>query len=150
MADQSVAAPAPATVPDDLLDLLTSDRLGHVAALRDDGTIAQYLMWIDWDGGHVLTSSPLDSRKGRHWQRNPNVTLSVVDRDDPWRFLIIRGRVTGTRPDDGLAFIDKMSLRYTGAAYRNRDWPREVFEITPDHVVASRGRRGWRPPASDA
>lgn len=148
MTERSVAAPA--TVPDDLVDLLTSDRLGHVAALRDDGSIAQYLMWIDWDGEHVLTSSPLGSRKGQNWRRDPRVTLSVVDRDDPWRFLIIRGRVTATRPDDDLAFIDKMSLRYTGSAYRRRDMAREVFEITPEHVTAARGRAGWRPPTPDA
>jgi len=141
---------APATVPDDLLDLLTSDRLGHVSALRPDGTIAQHLMWIDWDGEHVLTSSPLGSRKGEHWRRDPQVTLSVVDREDPWRYLVIRGRVTEMRPDEGLAFIDKMSLRYTGSAYRRRDMDREVFVITPEHVTASRGRGGWKPPTPDA
>ena len=132
---------APPVVPDDLLDLLTSDRLGHVSAVRPDGSVAQYLMWIDWDGEHVLTSSALGSRKGRHWRRDPQVAVSVVDRDDPWRFLVIRGRVTAMRPDDGLAFIDKMSQRYTGSPYRWRDAPREVFVITPDHVTASGSRR---------
>jgi hypothetical protein len=42
-----------------------------------------------------------------------------------------------------------MSLRYTGAAYMRRDAPREVFVITPDHVVASRGRRAWKPASPD-
>jgi PPOX class probable F420-dependent enzyme len=132
--------PAPPVVPDDLVDLLTSDRLGHVSAVRPDGSVAQYLMWIDWDGEHVLTSSALGSRKGRHWRRDPQVAVSVVDRDDPWRFLIIRGRVTAIRPDDGLAFIDKMSERYTGSPYRWRDSDREIFVITPDHVTPSGGR----------
>jgi PPOX class probable F420-dependent enzyme len=140
---------APATVPDDLLDLLTSDRIGHVSSLRRDGSIAQHLMWIDWDGEHVLTSSPVGSRKGANWRRDPHVTLSVVDRDDPWRLLVIRGRVTDTRPDEGLAFIDKMSLRYTGQPYRRRDMAREVFVITPEHVTAMRGRSGWKPPTPD-
>jgi PPOX class probable F420-dependent enzyme len=129
-------------VPDDLVDLVTSDRLGHVSAVRADGGIATYLMWIDWDGEHVLTSSAVGSRKGAHWRRNPQGSVSVVDRDDPWRFLIVRGRVTDIRPDEGLVFIDKMSQRYTGGPYRFRGAEREIFEITPDHVVASRGGRG--------
>ena len=129
-------------VPDDLVDLVTTDRIGHVSAVRDDGGIATYLMWIDWDGEHVLTSSMVGSRKGAHWRRNPQAALSVVDADDPWRFAIVRGRVTDIYPDVGLAFIDKMSERYTGGPYRFRGSEREIFVITPNHVTASRGRRG--------
>lgn len=128
-------------VPDDLLDLLTTNHLGHVSSLRPDGAIATHLMWIDWDGEHVLTSSPLGSRKGRNWRANPQASVSVVDPADPWRFVIIRGQVTDIRPDQNLAFIDKMSQRYVGAAYFRRDFEREVFLITADHVRASRGRR---------
>jgi PPOX class probable F420-dependent enzyme len=129
------------TVPEDLAYLLTTDHIGHVASIRPDGTIATHLMWVDWDGEHVLTSSPVGSRKGSNWRANPHASVSVVDRDDDWRNVIVRGRVTEIRPDTDLEFIDRMSQRYTGAPYRRRDWQREVFVITPDHVTASRG--GW-------
>jgi PPOX class probable F420-dependent enzyme len=127
-------------IPEDLVDLLITNVVGHVSALRRDGSIAQYLMWVDYDGEHVLTSSPLGSRKGEHWRRNPNVTLSVKDKTDDWRYLIIRGRVVDFRPDKDLAFIDRMSMRYTGQPYRRRGFEREVFVIEPDHVQAARGR----------
>lgn len=128
-------------IPSDLIDLLTGKVVAHVSALRPDGTIAQYLMWVDYDGERLLTSSPIGSRKGEHWRRNPNVTLSVVDRSNDWRYLVIRGRVVDRRPDEGLAFIDKMSMLYTGRPYYFRNRPREVFVIEPDHVIASHGRR---------
>ena len=128
-------------IPEDLTELLTSNVLAHVVAPRRDGTMAAYVMWVDYDGQHVLTSSMVGSRKAANWRRNPYVTLSVVDRSDDWRFLIIRGRVVETRPDEGLAFIDKLSLRYTGGPYRFRERAREIFVIDPDHVVASGGRR---------
>jgi PPOX class probable F420-dependent enzyme len=128
-------------VPDDLVYLLTSDRVGHVTSIRPDGSIATHLMWIDWDGRHVLTSSPVGSRKGKNWRANPQASVSVVDADDPWRSVIVRGRVTDIQPDQDLAFIDKMSLRYVGAPYFRRGSEREIFYITPDHVRASRGRR---------
>ncbi|MGH2358275.1 MAG: pyridoxamine 5'-phosphate oxidase family protein [Candidatus Limnocylindria bacterium] len=127
-------------IPEDLVYLLTTNVLAHVSALRRDGSMAQYLMWVDYDGQHVLTSSFVGSRKARNWSRDPRVTLSVVDKSDDWRFLIIRGRTIGTRPDEGLAFIDKMSMRYTAGPYRRRDAEREIFMIEPDWVRASRGR----------
>jgi PPOX class probable F420-dependent enzyme len=134
---------AHATVPDDLVYLLTTDHIGSVSAIRADGGIAAYFMWIDWDGKHVLTSSPVDSQKGRNWRANPHISVSVVDHYDDWRFLVMRGRVVDIRPDVDLALIDRMSQRYTGAAYRRRDSAREIFVIELEYVKAGRG--GWLP-----
>ncbi|HEY5520766.1 MAG TPA: pyridoxamine 5'-phosphate oxidase family protein [Candidatus Limnocylindrales bacterium] len=131
------------TIPEDLLYLLTSDHIGSVSSLRRDGSIATNLMWIDWDGEHVLTSSPVGSRKAANWRANPQVSVSVVDHYDDWRFVIVRGRVVDIRPDVDLEFIDRMSMRYTGAPYRRRENPREVFVIEPVNVRAGRG--GWLP-----
>lgn len=128
------------TIPEEFQDLVTSNALGHVSAIRADGSIAQYLMWIDYDGKHLLTSSVVGSRKAAHWKRNPAVTISAVDRSNDWRFVIARGRVVSVRPDEGLAFIDKMSQRYTGGPYRKRDVQREVFVIEIDHLIARGGR----------
>lgn len=129
------------SIPDDLLDLVTTDRVGIVSSIRADGSIATYTMWIDWDGEHVLTSSPIGSSKGRNWRRNPQASVAVVDRDDAWRFVIIRGPVTEIRPDVGLEFIDRMSLRYVGAPYFRRHVEREIFVITPDSIRTGKG--GW-------
>jgi PPOX class probable F420-dependent enzyme len=128
------------TVPDELVDLLTTNVLGHVSCLTPAARIATNVMWVDYDGEHVITSSPVGSRKGRNWRRNPQAAVSVVDREDPWRFVEVSGRVTDIYPDEGLAFINKMSERYTGRPYQ-RPGEREVFVITPDRVRASTGRR---------
>jgi PPOX class probable F420-dependent enzyme len=133
--------PEISTIPDDLLELVTTDRIGSVSWVRADGSIATHLMWIDWDGEHILTSSPVASVKGQHARRDGHVSVSAVDRDDPWRYVIVRGHVTDIQPDDDLAFIDKMSLRYTGSPYYRRGFEREIFIITPDHI--SIGRGGW-------
>ena len=98
-------------------------------------------MWIDYDGEHLLTSSRLGSAKGRAFRSDPRVSVSVVDPDDPWRYVEISGRVTDIRPDTDLAFIDKLSRRYTGQDYRFRDSEREIFVITPDRIRTSTGRR---------
>jgi PPOX class probable F420-dependent enzyme len=127
-------------IPADLEYLLTGDVVATVAAHRSDGSIAQYQMWVDFDGEHVLLSSAVGSRKSANWQRDPRVTLSVIDHQDPWRFLVIRGRVVDVRRDEGLATIDRLSQRYVGQHYRRRDVDREIFVVEPDFVQSRYGR----------
>lgn len=128
------------TIPDDLVDLLTTDVVASVAAHRPDGSIAMYQMWVDYDGSNVLLSSAVGSRKSANWKKDPHVTVSVVDHADPWRSLVIRGRVVDIWPDENLASIDRLSQRYVGTPYRRRDLEREIFVIEPDAVNGRRGR----------
>lgn len=130
----------PARIPDALVDLVTSDVLGHLVTVRPDGALAPAIVWVDHDGERLLFNSQVGSRKGRNVRANPNVAVSVVDHRNPFRYLAMRGRLTGIRPDEGLEHIDRLSARYTGRPYGLRSRPRETFEITLDHVGASEGQ----------
>jgi PPOX class probable F420-dependent enzyme len=132
-----------AEIPADLLDLVTSDVVGHVAFVAPDGSLRTVILWVDFDGDHVLTSSPVGSFKGRAWRRDPRAAVSVVDHNDPWRALSISGRVVDIVPDEGLAFINKLSQRYVGRTYSYAG-SREIFTIEIERVRASRGRGGRR------
>ena len=82
----------------------------------------------------------MGSKKGRALRARPQVCVSIVSTKTPWRWLSLSGRVVEIRPDEGLAFIDRMSVKYTGQAYQRRK-PREVFVIEIDRV----GHSGsWR------
>jgi len=127
-------------IPEELAYLLRTNVVAHVSLAAADGTLVTHVMWVDYDGEHILTSSPTTSYKSRALRRRPHVAVSVVDPADPWRRLSISGRVTEIHDDEGLAFIDLLSQRYTGTAYQ-RPGPREIFVITPDRVRAFPGRR---------
>lgn len=127
-------------IPAGLVYLLTTNVPAHVTLLKADGSLVTHIMWVDYDGEHVLTSSPTSSYKSRAFRERPQVAISVVDPADPWRRLSISGRVTAIRPDDGLAFINLLSGRYLGTRYA-RPGAREIFVITPDRVRAREGRR---------
>ncbi|HYI21047.1 MAG TPA: pyridoxamine 5'-phosphate oxidase family protein, partial [Candidatus Limnocylindrales bacterium] len=117
------------------------DHIGHVSWTRRDGSMAGCLMWIDWDGNQLLTSSPVGTAKGKAWRRDPHVLVSTVDRADDWRYVRVSGRVTEIRPDVDLVFIDRMSERYLGSPYGRRSGAREIFVITPDEIQFGHG--GW-------
>lgn len=127
-------------IPEELAYLLQTNVLAHVSLTAADGSIVTHVMWVDFDGEHVLTSSPTTSHKSRALRTRPQVAVSVVDAANPWRRLSITGRVTQIHADEGLAFINRMAQRYVGGSYPRSD-PREVFVITPDRVRAFEGRR---------
>ena len=127
-------------IPEELTYLLRTNVVAHVSLTQADGSLVTHVMWVDYDGEHILTSSPTSSYKSRALRERPNVAVSVVDPADPWRRLSISGRVTEIRNDEGLAFINTLSQRYVGAPYP-RPAPREIFVVTPDRVRAFMGRR---------
>ncbi|HEX5466971.1 MAG TPA: pyridoxamine 5'-phosphate oxidase family protein [Candidatus Limnocylindrales bacterium] len=128
-----------ATIPEDLSYLLTTNVPAHLTAVAADGSLVTYVVWVDYDGQHILTGSPVGSAKGRRFRKRAQVALSVVDPNDPWRRLSISGRVVDIQPDEGLALTNKLSQRYTGSPYPRPD-EREVFAIEPDRIRAFRGR----------
>lgn len=133
--------PAPVDlIPAELLDLLTGSSLGHVTVVTPRGVLITHIMWVDYVEGRVLTSSQVGSAKGRALRADPRIAVSVVDSANPWRWVSVSGRVVEIRPDINLAFIDKMSRRYTGRDYMVRDMEREIFVIAPVRVRSATGR----------
>jgi general stress protein 26 len=122
-----------ASIPPELLDLFAEPALGHVSYTTEAGLIVPFPMWVDYDGALILTSSPVDSKKGRALRVRPRVGISIVSTGNPWSWLSISGHVVTIRPDEDLAFIDRMSRKYVGQAYQRRT-PREIFEIEIDRV----------------
>ncbi len=124
---------AATTMPADLLDVFREPALGNLAYLNARGQLVAFPMWVDYDGAHVLTSSAVGSRKGKSLRERPQVAVLIVSTTDPWHWLSVSGRVVRIEPDENLAFIDRMSQKYTGQPYQRRT-PREIFTIEIDRV----------------
>jgi PPOX class probable F420-dependent enzyme len=127
-------------VPAELVDLLTGSTLAHITVITPKGALATHIMWVDYQDGRVLTSSRVGSAKGRALRTDPRISVSVVDRANPWRWVSVSGRVVEIRPDTELAFIDELSRRYTGRDYMMRTMEREIFVIEPERVRSATGR----------
>ena len=124
------------TIPEALRDLLDEPALAQVSYLNRKGQIVTYPMWVDFDGEHLVVSSPVGSRKGKAFRERPQVAVSIVSTKNPWHWLSVSGRVVDIQPDHNLEFIDRMARKYTGSDYQRRT-QREIFKITPDRVSSS-------------
>ena len=99
------------TIPEALRDLFDEPALAQVSYLNRKGQIVTYPMWVDFDGEHLMVSSPVGSRKGKAFRERPQVAVSIVSTKNPWHWLSVSGRVVDIQPDDNLEFIDRMSRK---------------------------------------
>jgi PPOX class probable F420-dependent enzyme len=116
--------------------------------INPDGSPAATPVWIDVDGDQVLVNTAIGRRKERNARRDPRVALGFVDRDDPYTWIEIRGRVMefveGEAADDS---IDRLSNKYLGLEqYANRapGERRVILRIEPT-FVNFRTEAGSRP-----
>ena len=119
-------------------ELLEGKNFAHVSTLKKDGSVRNVVIWVDVDDdGNVL----LNSAEGRAWpkalRRDPRVTVTVHNQDDPYEYVEIRGRVVGENADQRANdHIDAMERKYRGGEkYPLKDGERRVvFTVKPDRV----------------
>ena len=125
------------TIPEKFLDLFQRKAFASLATLMPDGRPQVTPVWCDFDGSHVIVNSAKGRRKDLNMRAEPRVSLAIVDPDNPYRYLEVRGRVVGVTETGADAHIDKMAKKYLGAErYPNRQ-PGEVrvlYKIKPEHV----------------
>jgi PPOX class probable F420-dependent enzyme len=83
-------------------------------AANRDPAFASNPGWFDWDGEHVKISQTKVRQRCRNMNREPQIALSLVDPENPYRYLEIRGEVTRIDEDPNLDFINSMAKKYLG------------------------------------
>jgi PPOX class probable F420-dependent enzyme len=129
-----------ASIPATHTDLFKKRAFAHLATLNADGTPQVTPVWVDWDGTHLLVNTARGRVKDRNLRRNPHVALSIIDPDNPYRYLGIQGRVTNITETGADAHIDKMAKKYLDKdkyPFRAPGEERVLVSIEPEkvHVV---------------
>ena len=127
-----------ASLPDSHLDLLGGTAFAHLGTVMPDGTPQITPVWVDHDGDDVLVNTATGRRKTRNVRRNPRVGVSVLDPDDPYRYLSVRGEVTDLETEGAVEHIHELSRRYTGSDYGDVEaeaGERVILRIRPEAVV---------------
>ncbi len=115
------------TLPDRLRAYLDQPHFATIATLDPDGSPRQAVVWYTLDGDELVINSALGRRWPTNLLRDPRVALSVLDRDDGYRWVGLSGRVTVV--DDqptAQADIATMARRY------HADEPREAERLIHD------------------
>ena len=116
----------------DVRSVLDGTPLAHLASVLPDGAPHSVPVWIGTEGDHIAILTGPGSRKARNLRRDPRVALSLTPADNPFRPVIVRGRVVEWLTGDAAwEIVDRISTKYTGGPY-SRDEERVVALIRPD------------------
>jgi PPOX class probable F420-dependent enzyme len=113
---------------------------GVLATLNPDGSPQTSVVWVGRDGDDVLISSAAGRRKDLNLRLDPRASLTVIDQNDPQRYIEVRGLATVTE-DLGRTLAVELAEKYegSGAGQEYLDLPPEVVRVvirlTPVKVV---------------
>jgi PPOX class probable F420-dependent enzyme len=102
---------------DDQKALLKGRNFGVVSTADDHGRLQTSVVWVDTDGEHVVFNTKKGRAKERNLRVHPEVSISVWDSEDPYRYFEVTG--TAELDDDGADdHINDLSHRYSGRDFR--------------------------------
>ena len=125
----------PEAIPDKYTDLFKKPAFANLATIMPDGSPQVTPVWCDYDGKHVLFNTAEGRLKDRNLRRDPRVALSIMDPENPYRYLQIRGRVVDVTKKDADQHIDKMAKKYLNKdkyPFRKPGEVRVIFKIEPE------------------
>jgi len=126
-----------AEIPEGAKRLLDEPQLAHFVTLMKDGSPQVTPVWVTHDGTHVIVNTAEGRQKPRNLRRDPRVAVSVVDRENPFRYVLVRGRVSDIiGGEEAWQSIEALSQKYNGRAYPRREGEeRLLIKIDPEHVT---------------
>src|SRR5580698_6410182 len=104
---------------DEIKALAKAKNVAVLTTLMPDGQPQSQVMWVDADDDHVLINTEVHRQKFRNVERDPRVTVTIIDAETAYHYAEVRGRVVETvRGPEARAHIDELSQKYMGVPYR--------------------------------
>jgi PPOX class probable F420-dependent enzyme len=127
-----------ATIPDNFRDLLEQKKaFANLATVKADGSPQVTPVWFDYTGGHIRVNTAKGRVKARTMKPGSKVALAIMDPDNAYRYMQVRGHVSRVTEDGADAHIDSLAKKYLGKdkyPFRQPGEERIMLEIEPEAV----------------
>jgi PPOX class probable F420-dependent enzyme len=125
-------------IPDNFRDLLEHKKaFANLATIMADGSPQVTPVWFDYTNGVIRVNTAKGRVKSRTLKPGASVALAIMDPDNPYRYLQIRGRVRKATEAGADAHIDSLAKKYLGKdtyPFRQPGEVRVMYEIEPISV----------------
>jgi PPOX class probable F420-dependent enzyme len=122
---------------DSAKEMLAKANPAVICTVRSDGQPVSAATWYLLRGDQILVNMDQGRVRLKHMEKDPRVSLTVLDEGDWYTHVTVIGRVTEMYDDEDLSDIDALSRHYSGEPYPVRDRPRISALIEVDRV------HGW-------
>jgi PPOX class probable F420-dependent enzyme len=125
------------SLDDRVRELAEAKSFPSVSTIGPDGRPHTQPVWIDTDGEHLLFNTETGRQKFVNLQRDPRVTVTLIDPDNPYRYIEVRGHVADTvTGPEARDHIDQLARKYTGSDYANQvGTERVIVKVAADSVI---------------
>jgi PPOX class probable F420-dependent enzyme len=128
------------TIPEKYLDLIHDKKaFASLATLMADGSPQVTPVWFDYADGKLRVNTALGRVKDRNMKKDGRVAVSILDPENPYRYVQMRGTVAHVTQDGADDHIDALAKKYLGAdkyPFRQPGEVRVIFEIDVTSVQA--------------
>jgi PPOX class probable F420-dependent enzyme len=121
-----------------VIKLIDGKNFAYLATLLPDGSPHVTPMWVDHEGDMLLMNTAIGRIKQRNITRDPRVSITIVDSNNPYDRIVIHGRVVSQAEQGADAHIDKLAKKYTGANKYQKASPTEkriIIKIEPLRIL---------------
>jgi PPOX class probable F420-dependent enzyme len=128
-----------AAIPEQYMDLVQKPAFANLATVMKDGSPHVTPVWFDYDGAYVRINSAKGRVKDRNMRNNPKVALCILDPQNPYRYLEIRGRVMEISETGADEHIDQLAKKYLNVdkyPHRTATEVRVQYKIMAEHISA--------------
>jgi PPOX class probable F420-dependent enzyme len=123
-----------ASLSDEQARLFLEPNIGLVATIREDGTPQVTPVWVDWDGERVVFNTAEGRWKPRNISRDPRVTVTVLDRENPYEWVAVTGPAEVSE-DGAVEHINRLSHKYVGRDFGLRTGEKRlIVRVRPERV----------------
>jgi PPOX class probable F420-dependent enzyme len=127
-----------AGIPDSYLDLVQQKKaFASLATVMADGSPQVTPVWFDYTDGKIRVNTAKGRVKSRTLRTGAPVALAIMDPDNAYRYVQIRGRVARAVEQGADAHIDSLAKKYLGKdtyPFRQPGEVRVMYEIEPVSV----------------
>jgi PPOX class probable F420-dependent enzyme len=126
------------TLSDKAQALLARPVIANLATISRDGSPQLTPLWIETDGNDLMINTAAGRVKADNMGRDARVAISVVDPEDPYNVVVVKGTVAEVSEDGADAHIDRLAHKYLGVDEYPMRRPGEVrlkIRIRPDRVL---------------
>ena len=100
-----------------VIELAQGVNFAVLTTLMPDGAPQSHVMWIDSDGEYLLVNTAIGRLKHKNMVKDQRVTVTIWERENPYRFAEVRGRVIDTVPEpEARDHVTVLCLKYQGKA----------------------------------
>jgi PPOX class probable F420-dependent enzyme len=124
-------------LPDKARAFIEGKNFGNLATVMADGSPHVAPVWIDYDAGDVLINTAEGRQKLKNIRHDPRVAMDVLNSENPYEMVTLRGRVVEVTHEGAEAHIDKLAKKYLGRdtyPYRQPGEQRVIIRIEPEKI----------------